>query len=241
MSSYDIAICYFGLPRSVKYVYESHKKYIYDVLDDKGITYKKFMHTWKTGDGSQRVWRFKTREKIDYEEYKLLNPDVYVIESQDDFMNTINMSDYYYEDERKKEWDKTLLKNHICALGSENRVYDIMKNSGDNFKYVMAIRPDAEFLHPLPLEKIFPLKDNEFVISDHRHYEGYNDRFMISNINSAHIYLTRLNEMKDGRKESGRITAEKYLKYTFKKHDSNIKKIQFPFNLIRPDGSKSPN
>ena len=76
MSSYDIAICYFGLPRSVKYVYESHQKYIYDVLNDKGITYKKFMHTWKTGDGSQRVWRFKTREKIDYEEYKLLNPDV---------------------------------------------------------------------------------------------------------------------------------------------------------------------
>ncbi len=116
MSSYDIAICYFGLPRSVKYVYESHKKYIYDVLDDNGISYKKFMHTWKTGDGSQRVWRFKTKEKIDYDEYKLLNPDVYVIESQDEFMNTITMGDYYYEDERKKEWDKTLLKNHICAL-----------------------------------------------------------------------------------------------------------------------------
>ena len=47
MSSYDIAICYFGLPRSVKYVYESHQKYIYDVLDDKCITYKKFMHSIK--------------------------------------------------------------------------------------------------------------------------------------------------------------------------------------------------
>tara|TARA_B100001063_G_scaffold247259_1_gene291837 strand:+ start:3321 stop:4040 length:720 start_codon:yes stop_codon:yes gene_type:complete len=237
MSSYDVAICYFGLPRSISYVYNSHQKYIYDILDSKGFTYKKFMHSWKTNEGKQRVWRYNVKEKINYDEYKLFNPDVYVIESQDDFIDTINMSDYYYENEN--EWDKTLLKNHICALGSENRVYEIMKNSGDTFKYVIVIRPDSEFLLPLPINNIFPLQDNEFVICNNRHYQGYNDRFMISNINSSHIYLTRLKEMKEGRKECGYITAEKYLKYTFQKHNSKIKEIKFPFNLIRPDGSKS--
>jgi hypothetical protein len=241
MSYYDIAFCYFGLPRSVKYVYDTHQKFIYDILDSNGYTYKKFMHTWKTNDNKQRVWRYNTSEKIDYEEYKLLNPDVYIIESQDDFMKTINFSDFYYEEERKKEWDKVLLKNHICALGSERRVYEMMKESGDTFKYVIAIRPDSEFTKPLPLDKIFPLKELDFVISDHRHYEGYNDRFMITTYDNSHIYLRRLDEMKEGRKKNGRITAEKFLKYIFRTHNINVRKIDFPFNLIRPDGKTSPN
>ena len=241
MSSYDIAICYFGLPRSVKHVFASHEEHIYKVLDDYGYSYKRFMHTWKTGDNSQRVWRHKTREKIDYEEYKLLKPDVYSIESQDEFMSGIDMGDYYYETEKKREWDRVLLKNHICALGSEKRVYQMMKDSGDTFKYVMVIRPDAEFILDLPVQKIFSLDAKEFAISDHRHYEGYNDRFMVSNYDDSHIYMERLDEMKDGRANGGRITAEKYLKYTFIRHKCVVKKVGFPFNLVRPDGSKSPN
>ena len=238
---YDIAICYFGLPRSVQFVFKSHIEFIYNVLDEKKITYKKFMHTWKTGDGSQRVWRYKTREKINYEEYKLLEPHYYKIESQDEFMETINMNDYYYEQERKKEWDRTLLKNHICALGSEKRVFEMVKESGLKFKYVMVIRPDSKFEMNIPIDKMLDLKEKEFSISDHRHYEGYNDRFMISNFNDAHIYLNRIDEMKEGRSVSGRITAEKYLKYTLKKHSCIVKKVRFPFQLIRPDGVESPN
>jgi len=239
--SYDIAICYFGLPRSVKHVFKSHEDFIYRVLEQNNITYKKFMHTWKTSDNSQRVWRYKTKEKIDYDEYKLLEPDYYTVESQDEFMETINMNDYYYEEERKKEWDKTLLKNHICALGSEKRVFEMVKETGLKFKYVMVIRPDSKFDMNIPIHKMLDLKEKEFSISDHRHYEGYNDRFTICNFDDAHIYLNRIDEMKDGRAESGRITAEKYLKYTFKKHSCLVKKIKFPFQLIRPDGTPSPN
>ncbi len=241
MGEYDIALCYFGLPRSVTHVAKTHEEFIYNVLDGNNLTYKKFMHTWKTGDDTQRVWRHKTREKINYDEYKLLAPDVYAIESQDEFMTTVDMGDYYYDTERKREWDRTLLKNHICALGSEKRVFEMMKESGDTFKYVIALRPDANFLKPLPVDKIFPIKHNEFVISDHRHYEGFNDRFMISNYSDAHIYLSRLDGMKEYRSEHGRITAEKYLKGTFKRHECLIKKVEFPFNLIRPDGSMSAN
>ena len=241
MSSYDIAICYFGLPRSVKHVYTSHEEHIYKVLDENGYTYKRFMHTWKTGDNCQRVWRYNAREKIDYEEYKLLNPDVYSIESQDDFMSGITMSDYYYDAEKKREWDKVLLKNHVCALGSEKRVYQMVNDSGDTFKYVIVIRPDAEFIQDLPVNKIFPLGVKEFAISDHRHYEGYNDRFMVANYADSHIYMERLDDMKSARASGGRITAENYLKRTFKRHGCCVKKVRFPFDLIRPDGSKSPN
>ena len=114
---YDFAICYFGLPRSVKYVYESHNTNVFNVLKEKGLTYKIFMHSWKTKDSNQRVWQHTIRQKIDYDEYKLLNTDEYKLDSQEEFFETINLDDYYYEQEKKKEWIPKFLKNHICACG----------------------------------------------------------------------------------------------------------------------------
>jgi hypothetical protein len=234
---YDFAICYFGLPRSVKYVYESHNANIFNVLKEKGLTYKIFMHSWKTKDSNQRVWQHTIRQKIDYDEYKLLNPDEYKLDSQEEFFETINMDDYYYEEEKKKEWIPKLLKNHICALGSQMRVYKMVKNDSNKYKYVMIIRPDAFFPNPLPIDKIIPLKDKEFMISDHRHYEGLNDRFCICNEIDSDIYMCRLDKMKDFRRNTGRITAERYLKYAMKNHNCNVKKIKWDFDLARPDGS----
>ena len=88
MMNIDFAILYFGLTRSTKKVYMSHIMSVYNLLDSYNISYMKFMHTWRTNDNKQRVW-YKTIEKeIDYTEYKLLQPDVYKIENQEDFLNT---------------------------------------------------------------------------------------------------------------------------------------------------------
>ena len=40
------AICFSGMPRSFKTVFESHKKYIYNVLSEQGIKYDIFIHSW---------------------------------------------------------------------------------------------------------------------------------------------------------------------------------------------------
>ena len=77
------------------------------------------------------------------------------------------------------------------------------------------------------------------MISDHRHYEGLNDRFCICNEIDSDIYMCRLDKMKDFRKNTGRITAERYLKYAMKNHDCNVKKVKWDFDLARPDGSYS--
>ena len=41
-----VAVCFSGMPRSFKTVYESHKKFIFDVLSEQGIEYDIFIHTW---------------------------------------------------------------------------------------------------------------------------------------------------------------------------------------------------
>lgn len=43
-----IAFCYFGMTRSTKFVYESHKQKLYDILKNNNIDYQIYMHTWET-------------------------------------------------------------------------------------------------------------------------------------------------------------------------------------------------
>jgi hypothetical protein len=105
---FDFAICYFGMTRSTKKVYESHYKYIFDVLKHHNVTFKIFMHTWKTNNNKQRVWNDIAKKDIDYSEYTFLNPDVYQIDNQDDFMSTINMDNYFYKHLYQKFGDSSI-------------------------------------------------------------------------------------------------------------------------------------
>ena len=247
---YDIAFCYWGLPRAVKYTHENHENMVYDKMKDANLSYKIFMHTWSIEGDVQRIWQNNCKEKIDYEEYKLLNPDFYEITSQDDFLKTINMDDYFYQDVwdkkghgQKGEWLSKLVKNHICALGSLRNVYNMVENAvnekGYKFKYIVFIRPDAYFTKPIQVDKTFPLKENTIVIPNFDHCEGYNDRFAICNYEDANIYAERLKDIAEFRKNKGRIVSEKYLKYTLNNSKLNIKKEgTITFKLTDPNGKK---
>lgn len=247
---YDIAFCYWGLPRSVKYTHENQTKMIYDNIKKHNLSYKIFMHTWSIEGDVQRIWQNNCKEKIDYEEYKLLNPDFYEITSQDDFLKTINMDDYFYQDVwdkkghgQKGEWLPKLVKNHICALGSLRNVYNMVENAvnekGYKFKYIIFIRPDAYFTQPIQVDKMFPLKENTILIPNFDHGEGYNDRFSICNYEDANIYALRLKDIAEFRKNKGRIVSEKYLKYTLNNSNLDIKKERtITFKLTNPNGQK---
>lgn len=234
---YDFAIVYFGLTRSTKKVYDSHIKNVYNVLDKHNLTYKKFMHTWKTKDNTQRVWNKIIPQEIDYSEYKLLNPDFYKIDNQEDFITTVNIDDFYYKHHANNEWIPELIMNHICALESMKRslemVEDYMNNGNSQFKYIMFIRPDVICNNELPLHQIIPNED-KINIPNNSHYEGYNDRFAIMNYKNACFYGKRINELAEFRKRNGRIVSEKYVKFIINKYNLKINEINFNFDIIRP-------
>ena len=239
---YDFAIVYWGLTRSTKKVYKSHFNKIFNILRDNNLTYKIFMHTLKTNDNKQRVWCKINDKNIDYEEYKLLNPDFYKLDNQDNFINTIKMDNFFYKDVWKRkgdsgngEWLPDLLLNHICALKSQKTALEMVENfvkDGNKFKYVMFIRPDVEFKTPLPIQALD--NKNDIFIPNFDHWEGLNDRFAIIDYNKAYVYGKRIDEMAEFRKRNGRIVAEKYLKFIVKKYKLKLKKINFCFKLIRP-------
>jgi len=239
---YDFAIIYFGLTRTVKKTYESHINHIYKILDDNHLSYKKFMHTWKTKDNTQNIWEEVLDQKIDYNEYKLLKPDLYTLDCEDEFLESINMNDYFYKDIWNKighssdgEWLPKLVSNYICMLESQKRGFDMVLNNitlGNKFKYILFIRPDITIHNDLPLHQIIFNKIN---IPNHSHHEGLNDQVAIMNFEHACIYGKRINELAEYRKTIGRIVPEKYLKYIIDKYKIEINEILFDYCITRSD------
>jgi hypothetical protein len=151
MMEYDFAIIYFGLTRSVKKTHESHTKHVFDVLKREKLSYKTFMHTWKTKDGTQNVWQNIIPEKIDYTEHLLLSPDFYTIDDENEETSRAGSKWFPDEDEKLvkeitpvvgKFWDDNLIyKDDIFLMLLSNKIYEKrIKHSSDEmekFKEIM--------------------------------------------------------------------------------------------------------
>lgn len=240
---YDIAIIYFGLTRSIKKVYKSHLEYIYNHLDKNNITYKKFMHTWSLKDGIQNIWEDYIEQKIDYDEHKLLNLDFYEIDSEDEFIKSVNMDDYFYKDvwntkghSHEGEWLPKLVSNYVCMLESQKRAIKMVENfvsKGNKFKLAMFIRPDIMIYDYFPIDKVIEL-NNYINIPNHSHHEGLNDQVAIFNYDNIKIYSSRIDDLALFRKNHGRIVAEKYVKFIVNKYNLTVNEIDFKYQIIRP-------
>lgn len=239
----SVAVCYFGLLRSLKKTYNTHINYIFNELTKNNIDYDIFLHTWKTKDNSQYVWDKIINVKQDYIIPNELKTKMVTsqFDIQDDYLNTIDFSKYFYEEEykkygEKKEWRPQLIKNHLCALESIKRVVKLVKNSKKKYKYIMILRPDSKINNYFPIQKCLQflnIKDNGICIPKYLSYEGYNDRFAFMNIEHCNYYCNRLDEIIDFRKNNGRIVSEKYNKYIVDKYYSLLL-IDFKFDTIRP-------
>jgi hypothetical protein len=233
----NIAICYFGMTRSLKKVYESHLTKLFDVLKKNNINYEIFMHTWKTDKNI--VWNTFYDIPNDYEYiFPNFKPTYYQIDNQDDFLESITFSDYFYEHlydingNSKFEWHPQLLKNHLCALESQKRVTDMVINTNKEYDFVIFIRPDVELISDFSID-FLKISKNEISIPDYDHNEGYNDRFAIIPFINYTYYGKRIDEIKEFRKNYGRIVSEKYVKYILFKYFKNINFIDFKFDIIR--------
>lgn len=231
-----IAICHWGLPRRVKETSQNHNELIYNELKKIGIDYDIWFHTWKLKENKQRIWGKECKTPINYEDYKVLKPDYYFIDDQEEFMKTVkdNWDKYYYPN-CKNEWIPSLLENHLCALESQKRCFTHLKSSGIKYDDIFFIRPDSFFEKPLDIPSILDKlkQENTCIISQHKSYEGYNDRLAFLNYNYADKYACRIDEIIQFRKDYGRIVSEKFMKWICDKY-FNIVKMDIQTKELRP-------
>lgn len=239
-----IAICYWGMTRSTKIVYKSHFINLFNIFKNNNIDYTVFIHTWKTVDNKNIIWENISSIPVDYEEYKLLQPNYYKIEEQSLFTDQINFSDYFnkelydkYGGDTPHEWRPQLIMNHLCSLESQKRVYEMVNNSNEEFDFIMFIRPDVIIDNKFDVNILNT--DFDIIIPSYDHHEGYNDRFAILPFKKSSNYACRIDEIIDFRKNHGRIVSEKYVKFIINKYYNKLRFINFYMKIIRPNGSQA--
>jgi hypothetical protein len=239
-----IAICYWGLTRSTRQVYQTHRDNIWSRLRAAGIEYDVFVHTWATK--KPMTWG-KIDPPQDETEYKLLEPTEFQRDNQDEFLAGLNFAEYWNEeifrkhgDGPKYEWYPFLVRNHLCALESQRRVTEMMLASGNEYTFVMYVRPDARIDTPFPVECLSTIGPKDIVIPDFKHCEGLNDRFAVVPWAYCQPYGCRITEIREFRKTQGRIVSEKYVKFIITKHYQNVRLIPFTFEFIRAPADSKP-
>jgi len=236
----DIAICYWGISRSTKQVYKSHYDKLFNVLNEAGMTYDTYFHTWDVKVNI--IWNDISPVPPDPEEYKLLNPTEYIKDNQDEFLGSLTFGDYFHQDAWNRygdtrapggEWPPQLIRNHLCSLESLKRVTKMAVASNKAYKFIVYVRPDVELNDVFPVSIFSKLGSRDIAIPNFDHGEGYNDRGAVMRFEDCGFYAYRLDEIKEFRRYCGRIVSEKYMKYIVDKYYKFIP-LEFRFDIIRP-------
>lgn len=231
-----VAICFWGISRSLKYTLASIKNNIYSVLSKNGIEYKVFIHTYKINDLYNNI---RTKEKnivLDNNEYKLLEPNYELVDDEDKIKAEINVKSYRTHPD---PWHSNYntVDNFILAIYSKTQLCIMVKNSGILFDYILFVRPDQLYISPFDINYFNKINNETICMPNFNIFSGVNDRFSICNYKNYTIYgdlfkfLFNYSKIKP-------LHAETFLNYFLKKNNIKYVFIPFYFNRIRADGTK---
>ena len=224
-----VCICFFGLTRSLRFTYDSINKNVFQVLKDNNISYEVYLHTYDLKVlNNNRSREFNC--ELDLEEYKLLNPNKYVVTSQDkfdknfDYESIKKYGDYW----RDKFGSAT---NLIRQLNSLKEVFELIKNKKNYDSYIF-IRPDLKILTEININDIIESKKKDVILtSSYDKFNGLNDKVAIGSYRSAEIFANRLDYIYEYMKCNGKLHSERHLKFVMEKF--GIKNIDLNLYFVR--------
>lgn len=234
-----IALCFWGVTRSLKYTHSSIDKNILQVLKDNNINYHIFMHTYKL----DRINGPRMGEKnirVDFDEYKLLcsdeNPHTFKYHIQHKIEKKLNCEQYYTQPD---PWNNNYqsAKYFILSQFSKKQATIMMKKSRVEFDAVVFLRPDVQYIDPFPVDHLNQL-DDETCFFPNWHLYGcrVNDRFQIT----SKKFAGRLGmsfDMLLAYSKTNVIHSESFMNHICHKHAIKRKYIDnFLFFRTRADG-----
>lgn len=231
-----IAICFFGLSRSLKYTISSINKNLFDVLKKQNHEYIVFLHTYNLN----KLVNTRTGENdiLNVDEYKLLSPDYFEITDQTIFDDTVDISKY-----NKNGYSLTYTDNTIMNIHRQNnsiaRVWNLVGQTKIDFDFYIMCRPDIKLLFPIIIPIIIP---KTLYIPNFAHYGGFNDRFCIGDKYSISIWSSRLSYI-DEYCKNNILQSEQLLKYVMCRNHIDVKFMStlFKFRRIRANGKMEKN
>lgn len=228
-----IALIFWGLTRCLNKTLPNLQQKILNHLKNNKIEYKIFLHTYYFEGNYVNPRAGETNIKLDFEEYKLLKPDYFVVDNQDDIKKKININKLL---RFRYSYIQKTSENLICALYSQMKATELMENCGEKFDYVWFLRPDVIFRDMLPLHWLKWINDKRFLVPVFGRYGGINDRMAILKPNLASIYGKRFLKLEEyGISLRGKkISSEKFLKWLMIRY--RLKHINYLFKRLRANG-----
>ena len=231
-----VAVGFFGITRSLKFTQDSIYKNVLRRLEELGYDYKIFLHTYELNN-YKNIRTYEECTNMDNEEYKLLNPDYFEIEKQDLVLESINPKKYRTH---KDPWNTNYnsVDNFILAQYSKMKLTNMIEKNQINFDYIMFLRPDVEYLHPLEHSFFNNVVEKKISIPNFHLYgtPRFNDRFAITNQETYKIYGKVFHELFEISKKKP-LHSETVLSKYLTQNDIKYKYILFVFKRIRIDGS----
>lgn len=239
----QVALGFFGITRSLKFTIDSIKHNITDSLNELGYDFKIFLHTYGL-DSYNNVRTGESTTQIDNNEYKLLNPDYFVIENQDEVKKNLNLEQYRkHPDPWNTQYNS--VDNFILAQYSKLKLTKMIKDTETKFDYIIFLRPDVEYLNKLEESFFKSVCNNRICIPDFNvKYENswlwkFNDRFAITNYNNYRIYGELFHQLLSISKFMSLHSETVMARYLLDKK-VYYKHIMFRFRRIRMNGNIAP-
>jgi len=233
-----VAVCFFGLTRSLKYTLPSIKEYLFEPLNTNGIKYEIFLHTYSIKGPYTNPRAGEDNIILDKNEYKLLKPDHYIIEDKDEVSKKLKLKQYRKHGDpwnKDNKWNFNTLNNHILYLWSQKQLTKmISKEKG--ITHIVMCRPDVRFMTPLD-PKCFTFTSDSIFVPEFASYGHINDQFAIGRYEQMMIYGSRFDHALEYSKNNPLI-SEGYLEYTLNKNKISHKDIEFYYVRVRANNKK---
>jgi len=189
-----VALCFWGLTRSLKHTINSIQEHILQPLQQAQIEYTIFLHTFTMSTKYHNPRAGEVNMYLDFDEYKLLKPDYIQIDDQDEIKAKIQITKYH---SLPDPWESNYicLDNFVCAMYSKKQLGIMVKNSGEQFDYIVYLRPDVRFLNNIDIRYFHNTHQNIICTPNFHLFPQLNDRFAILKPCNLKTYSELFNEM----------------------------------------------
>jgi hypothetical protein len=231
-----IAICFWGLTRSLKYTISSIREKILKPLSDKDIEYSIFLHTYFLETEYHNPRAEEHGNILDFEEYKLLEPDYVEVDNQDEVKKKLDLHQYRTF---KDPWnsDYICVDNFICAMYSKKRLGQMIEKSGKQFDAYLFVRPDVLFLTEFLPAYLNLIPENIVCIPNFQLFPKFNDRMLLCSHENVFKYTNLFDYLLEYSKrwELHSEICQYYL--LTGRCKLRIRYIAFHFNRVRANGA----
>ena len=205
-----VAVCFSGMPRSFKTVYESHKKFIFDVLSEQGIEYDIFIHTW---NNKVKYPKYLSDEGTVEELIELYKPTSYNVETYDDkkineLLNDSKVNEYHdYIDHNNdlnniSDWigGGLLTNNTISLFYGLNESNNLRIDSGLKHDIIIKTRFDNIMFDKLNIATLSNEKNTVYCPmgyepDDRERLGTVNDILAVGYEHSMNVYMSLYNRL----------------------------------------------